>query len=252
MSFLSLLLIFSLCHIHLFAQSDPALQPYVGTWALTLPHNGNNDAGWLEVKDANGYIESSLLWYGGSVTPNDHSYLDGEDLVITKIQNRSVQDKKDVMVTTWAKMHLEGDVLRGVRYEPSADGKSIQRSSFIGKKLPPDPPRPNLSNLKYGEPITLLDANSLKGWRLTRADRANGWSIKDGVLVNDPVQPDHDKHIYYGNLRTDAEFEDFNLKLEVNIPPENNSGIYLRGIYEIQVFDSYGKELDSHNMGALY
>ena len=59
-------------------------------------------------------------------------------------------------------------------------------------------------------------------------------------------------HVRYGNLRTEATFEDFNLKLEVNIPPKNNSGIYLRGIYEIQVFDSYGKELDSHNMGALY
>ena len=42
------------------------------------------------------------------------------------------------------------------------------------------------------------------------------------------------------------------LKLEVNIPEGNNSGIYLRGIYEIQVLDSYGEELDSHNMGALY
>ena len=35
-------------------------------------------------------------------------------------------------------------------------------------------------------------------------------------------------------------------------PKEGNSGIYLRGIYEVQVFDSYGKPLDSHNMGAIY
>jgi hypothetical protein len=48
------------------------------------------------------------------------------------------------------------------------------------------------------------------------------------------------------------EFEDFNLKLEVNVPAGSNSGVYLRGIYEIQVFDSFGKALDSHNMGALY
>jgi hypothetical protein len=36
------------------------------------------------------------------------------------------------------------------------------------------------------------------------------------------------------------------------VPEKNNSGIYLRGIYEIQVFDSFGKALDSHHMGALY
>jgi len=42
------------------------------------------------------------------------------------------------------------------------------------------------------------------------------------------------------------------LKIEVNIPKGSNSGIYLRGIYEVQVFDSYQKPLDSHNMGAIY
>ena len=45
---------------------------------------------------------------------------------------------------------------------------------------------------------------------------------------------------------------DFNLKLEVNVPARSNSGVYLRGRYEIQVMDSYGRPLDSHNMGALY
>jgi hypothetical protein len=36
------------------------------------------------------------------------------------------------------------------------------------------------------------------------------------------------------------------------VPEGSNSGIYLRGLYEIQVMDSYGKPLDSHNMGGLY
>jgi hypothetical protein len=48
------------------------------------------------------------------------------------------------------------------------------------------------------------------------------------------------------------EFEDFNLTLETNVPKDGNSGIYLRGIYEVQVLDSYGKPLDPHNMGAIY
>ena len=45
---------------------------------------------------------------------------------------------------------------------------------------------------------------------------------------------------------------DFNLKIQVNIPGGSNSRIYLRGIYEVQVLDSYGQSLDSHNMGAIY
>jgi hypothetical protein len=54
------------------------------------------------------------------------------------------------------------------------------------------------------------------------------------------------------NLRTIREFEDFNLRLEVNPPPGCNSGVYLRGIYEVQVLDSFGQPVDSHNMGAIY
>ena len=53
-------------------------------------------------------------------------------------------------------------------------------------------------------------------------------------------------------MRTIQEFEDFKIKLEINIPAHSNSGVYLRGRHEIQVIDSYGADLDSHNMGALY
>ena len=216
-----------------------------------MPHNGTNDAGWLEVQQEDGYIAASLLWYGGSVTPVEHAYLDGSELILSQTRPSKIGDKS-IQVIAKVEMHMEGDVLNGVRYLPSVDGMSVRRSSFTGIKLPADPPRPNLQALKFGSPITLLNDHNLDGWQLTSEDRANGWSVKDGILVNDPVQPDHDKHIRYGNLRTEKEFEDFNLKLDVNIPKENNSGIYLRGIYEIQVFDSYGKELDSHHMGALY
>jgi hypothetical protein len=80
---------------------------------------------------------------------------------------------------------------------------------------------------------------------------ANGWSVANGVLINDPVQKEGTK-VRFGNLRTEREFEDFNLKLEVNVPPGSNSGVYLRGRHEIQVMDSHGRSVNSHNMGALY
>jgi len=98
----------------------------------------------------------------------------------------------------------------------------------------------------------LFNGENLAGWTLTNPDQVNGWRAENGLLVNDPVQEEGKPHISYGNLRTEAEFEDFNLKLEVNVPKKGNSGIYLRGIYEVQVEDSYGEELDSHNMGAIY
>jgi hypothetical protein len=87
---------------------------------------------------------------------------------------------------------------------------------------------------------------------LINPNQKNGFKVMNETLVNDPVQPEDGSHVSYGNIRTKQEFKDFNIKLEVNVPEGNNSGVYLRGIYEIQVVDSYGKPLDSHNMGALY
>ena len=54
------------------------------------------------------------------------------------------------------------------------------------------------------------------------------------------------------NIRTEREFEDFNLTLEARTLKNSNSGVYLRGIYEVQVCESYGRPVDPHNMGAIY
>ena len=76
--------------------------------------------------------------------------------------------------------------------------------------------------------------------------------MKDGLLVNEVSQEEGKPHKNYGNLRTDRVFEDFNLTLETRLAKGGNSGVYLRGIYEVQVADTYGKPLDPHNMGAIY
>ena len=114
------------------------------------------------------------------------------------------------------------------------------------------PPTPDLSKVKFGNPVALFNGKDLAGWRLTNPKQANGWSVEDGLLVNRVVQEAGQPHKSFGNLRTDREFTDFNLTLETRVPKAGNSGVYLRGIYEVQVFDSYGRKLDPHNIGAIY
>jgi hypothetical protein len=129
------------------------------------------------------------------------------------------------------------------------EGKAVgQPAEFTGKRIPAIPAKPDLSQVKYGTPIPLLNGKDLTGWRLLK-EADNGWSVVDGILQN-RVSKEKGKH--FGNLRTDAEFEDFNLKTEVRTQEGSNSGIYLRGIYEVQIMESFGKPLDSHHMGALY
>lgn len=228
-------------------------KPFLGRWALFLP----GGAGWLGVQQMNGYLDASLLWYGGSVEPVTSVYMEGEKLVVSRTRNyvratdaASAKPRTHTAAILY-RFSLYGDVLVGEMVNPEKDGSSTI-TRFTGKKIPDLPAVPDLSKLVYGKPVKLLNGKDLTGWKLLEEKKVNGWSIVDGVLVNDPAQKEGQPHIQYGNLCTIEKYEDFNLKLQVNVPAGSNSGVYLRGIYEIQVVDSYGKALDPHNMGALY
>lgn len=54
------------------------------------------------------------------------------------------------------------------------------------------------------------------------------------------------------NLVTDKSFTDFKLHIEFRYPAESNSGVYLRGRYEIQVIDCYGEEPQKDLLGGVY
>ena len=230
------------------------VEQFLGRWALYVP----NGASWLQVKETEGYTDAELLWYGGSVVPVADAYLDGETLVVTRV-HRDVMSKDDDGNPTRTQTRTElykfmfyGDQLVGKQINPARSGKGTQVMTFTGEKIPELPPAPDLSELEYGDPIKLFNGTDLSGWELMGENRVNGWSVEDGVLVNNPVQKEGEPHIPYGNIQTTQEFEDFNLTLQVNVPKGSNSGVYLRGIYEVQVADTYGREVDSHNMGAIY
>jgi Domain of Unknown Function (DUF1080) len=223
---------------------NAADNPFIGRWALTIPGGG---AGWLGVESKDGALKSSVLWGGGSVVPTTSTKVDGDTLFVTREQ-KNKEGKIATVETITAK--IEGEALKLTTSRINAEGKEVGKAQdFSGKRIADVPPAPDLAKVKYGAPIQLLNGKDLTGWRLLNAGADNGWSIVDGILQN-RVTKEKGKH--FGNLRTDAEFEDFNLKTEVRTQEGSNSGIYLRGIYEVQVMESFGKPLDSHHMGALY
>jgi len=247
----------ALCGIQapVFAQEESA-DPFLGMWALTLDYD-NNRAGWLEVRQEKGYLDADLLWRWGSVTPVGFTLVTGENLLL--VQGRDVVKRvagkpdRTLHPVQWFNVNkLGADQIEGVANFPARDGVGVETVSFTGKRIPPEGEVSKLKKSMFGDPVKLFNGTDLEAWELAEATARSGWKAKDGVLVNNPVQPQGEAHIQYGNLRTKATFEDFNLQLEVNVPEGSNSGVYLRGIYEVQVMDSYGKELDSHNMGALY
>lgn len=228
---------------------------FVGRWSLYLP----GGAGWLEIINKGEYYDGDLLWYGGSVVPVSSVLFTDDAMKVTSsrevVRERDANDNPTRIqtLTTWRTFTIiNNDELQGRAYIPQRNGVDVDIVEFTAKRLPPLPPAPDLSQVRFGEPKELFNGKDLTGWTLTNPESVNGWTIESGVLINNPVQEEGKPHVHYGNLKTEETFEDFNLKIEVNIPERSNSGIYLRGIYEIQVMDSYGRPLDSHNMGGLY
>jgi len=232
------------------------ISEFLGQWTIDIE---GGSVGWLEVRNEDGWLDADVLWGGGSVLPVSNVFLaKGNVLMVQRSNNvvrKSDENKNPVrtqVVTSWMEITKNGEKIDGILLSPRRNGLSVDTTLFTGTKLPPVPPAPDLANLKYGEPVNLFNGKDLTGWKLINEKQVNGFKVIDGMLVNDPVQKEGEAHISYGNLRTEQEFEDFNLKLEVNVPAGSNSGVYLRGLYEIQVMDSYKRELDPHNMGAVY
>jgi hypothetical protein len=237
----------ALCGMVRGAFAGEAAQPFLGGWDLTIPGSG---AGWLGVTEKEGQLQASILWGGGSVEPVTSAKVEDGKLVLTRVQRSSGTTRTTITSTITAQ--AAGETLNLTISETREGGAAGPKTEFTGKRTPPLPPAPDLSKVKFGAPIVVFDGKDLAGWRLTNPRQANGWSVQEGVLVNQIAQAAGEPRKSFGNLRTEREFGDFNLTVEMRVPKRGNSGIYLRGIYEVQVSDSYGRPLDPHNMGAIY
>ena len=256
---MTVIVLFSISSCKVEEKKEPVkkaeIADFVGQWTIDVNGGG---VSWLEVRQENGYIDGDLLWIGGSVTPVSNLFVTGKNLIVTFNSNvvRTRDENKNPLrtqvITNWLEIETAGDKMTGYLLEPKRDGTGVDSTSFTGIKLAAPPAAPDLAALKFGAPVSLFNGKDLTGWKLIDEKQKNGFSVVDGELSNNPVQTEGQPHVSYGNLRTVDVFSDFNLKLEVNVPEGSNSGVYLRGLYEIQVLDSYKKALDPHNMGAVY
>jgi hypothetical protein len=93
----------------------------------------------------------------------------------------------------------------------------------------------------WGKPIQLFNGKDLSGWHPSKSK--NQWIALNGILTSPQSG---------ANIITDEKFEDFKLHLEFRYPAGSNSGVYLRGRYEVQIEDNYGKEPSSVYLGGIY
>lgn len=225
------------------ALSQDALE---GQWSLNLP---NQEAGWLAVEDG----RVSLLWAVGSARPLEKFTLQNGVLQFEKAIKRPLALPDEPATRYRINLTAQGNALNGEMLPADANAPQTP-IRFTGQKQPPMPPRPDLTKIAFSEPISLFNGRDLAGWKISRDDKKNGWSARDGLLCNDTPKTDFSAYGDHANLRTEAEFEDFQLHLEYRLPADTggNSGIYLRGIYEIQVTHKDSKMQGINGPGAVF
>jgi hypothetical protein len=223
---LAALLLWSVATSQPVASQEPGI---VGRWDLTFEDDRGKFPGWLEVIRSAGVLAGRMQGRFGHATPIGPIELDGE-----RFRFRWPSESNPGAKPTELSGRVEGDRLAGSMTAPSGG-----RTAFTGLRAPALAPP---ARVEWGEPIDLL-AGGLEGWRPRAAERGNGWSYTGGVLTNLPPSVD---------LISRRHFTNFKLHVEVSVPPNGNSGIYLRGRHEIQVQDDFGKEPHNRRMGGVY
>lgn len=203
--------------------------PIEGRWDLTVNLNGRMAASWLEVRHTgiNGYI-GRFVWEGGSARPiSKVEFKDGKVYFHIPAQWEKT-DNELIFNGVLANDKLSGTII-------NTDEKSY---SFTGERAPK---LWRESAPQWGAPITLFNGKDLTGWQAI--DRPNQWVVENGVLKSPKSG---------ANIRTEKTFNDFKLHIEFRYPKGSNSGVYLRGRYEVQIEDNKGMEPMSLYLGGIY
>ena len=219
----------------------------LGDWTLDL---SSGEAAWLSVAENEGELEVCMMVNVGTIRPLKGVELrDGNIYIPLKTQRDGKGGpiiSEDTVIVWSDAGELEGEILTTF-----TEGKE-QRTHFKGKSIPPMPPAPEIATVKFGQPIHLFNGKDMSGWRLRRPDKIDGWSVEDGFMVNNTPKTDFSSTGAYGNLRTEAVFEDFKLHIEFLIESDRNSGVYLRGMYEAQVVDRDSRMQGLQGVGGIF
>ncbi len=210
--------------------SNAGEPPIIGRWDLTVQMNNQSAPSWLEVKLSG---TKTLVGYfvgdAGSARPiSKVNFKDGK--VSFSIPPQWDNSDNDMVFEGI----LENDKLTGV-----ITSSSGTKYNFTGERAPLLK-RASMSP-QWGKPITLFNGKNLDGWHSQKPN--NQWVAEGGILKSPKPGT---------NLITDQKFDDFKLHIEFRYPEEGNTGIYLRGRYEVQIEDSKGKEPASIYLGGIY
>ncbi len=225
------------------AQSSGDGSEVIGRWDITIVIEGDDlaDLGlfrhglmdtsgfpaWLEIKRSGfSTLVGSYVGYEGSARPISEINYSPEEGKYNFTIPPQWMDIEDI----YFEFSLKDDKLSGFQM---LDGHKLIWSGVRAPSLTREKPA------VWGTPKNLLD-NNLSRWIIPEN---NKFRMINGVLTNEEAG---------GNLVTQEKFEDFKLSVEFRYPKESNSGIYLRGRYEVQIEDSEPNKTSKISIGGIY
>jgi hypothetical protein len=204
-------------------------QAYLGRWDVTLHTPERAWSSWLDVRQDHGRLRVRMVgrWGHARWLPQA-AIVDGH---LRFVSPKEEEGRPDDMVFDAVRV---GDELRGTTKGP--DGATwTWRAGRAPKLAAAKEPR-------WGTPVRLFDGKDLTAWTPQDA-AAKPWHIAGGMLVSPGGGTD---------LRSLAKFGDFKLHLEFNCAPGANSGVYLRGRYELQIENDLAPEAPDMRTAGIY
>lgn len=205
-------------------QSTPSKE-LIGRWDITMDVDGTPTPSWLEVKlSGTRTLVGSFVGASGSARPVAEVNFEGGKFDFT-IPPQWEEGDQDFVI--------EGE-LTGTGIQGTVTTSEGDKYNFKGVRAPY---LKRTAETEWGESIQLFNKKDLTGWKPLGE---NQWVVKDGILTSPRSG---------ANLISEQKFEDFKLHVEFRYQKGSNSGVYLRGRYEVQIEDS---PKDAHPSSVLF
>ena len=208
-----------------------SLDQFLGRWDVTIQGQDGPYPSWFELGQESGQLTGRFVGRVGSVRP----------IQALSVENGTLSFSLPVQYETHpTDMKFEGSpaggTLEGTTY--AEDGSELHWTAVHAPTLE------RAAEPQWGEAISLVSGNLDDHWRLRSPGEQQTWELSsDGVLDNTEKGSD---------LVTTQDLTDFKVHVEFKYPEASNSGLYLRGRYEVQIEDGYGKETQSRSIGSVY
>lgn len=207
----------------------PATSDFDGRWDITVKNAPRGRAWWLQVEGAGTpEIKGKFVGFPGGDL-NDIQQISGAGGEL-----RFSYDGHDAHQEYRARLadgKLQGTFVSG-----------DTKLEWTGERAP------RIEDLDDGSwrpmrPIELFARHDIDNWHGLTASASPGWSVEDGILKGNGKATD---------LVSNVSFWNFTMRVEYRTPEYSNSGIGLRGRYEVQILQDDGRPLDRHSNAALY